>query len=360
MDHAAETRLRCFARAALPEGAPTLLAVSGGSDSMALLEAARHVLEPSPVVLHVDHGLQAASARTADFVREQAQAAGLPFLLEQALPGPDDGAHSETSARRRRMAAFARAAQSTGASAVLLAHHLDDDLETLLLHLARGHTGDRARCGIPNLRPLDDRVVLARPFSSGPTPLTRQDLEHYRLARDLPHREDESNRDATIPRNRVRALLADLRGERQQLLSLRANARRRLARRVRGACCALERHLHAEGLGSRLDPAALSAPGGAPGNAPCPADEDAWSGHLAEVLRLLGPCLCERRRVHVRRALIRELQGTRAGNWSLPASPRPIEARVTAHGLHMPHDALDPRPPAARVLAALARTPLYL
>ena len=130
-----------------------LLAVSGGSDSVALLGAAATVL-PRVEVVHVHHGLRAAADADAEHVAALARRLDLPLTIVSAPPTSRDPARTETAARRRRYAALVHVARTSGATRVLTAHHLDDDLETLLLHALRGHVGVRARCGVPALRPL--------------------------------------------------------------------------------------------------------------------------------------------------------------------------------------------------------------
>ncbi|MBN9605761.1 MAG: tRNA lysidine(34) synthetase TilS [Actinomycetales bacterium] len=124
----------------LPDGALVLVALSGGGDSLALaaaaaFEAPRGGRRAGAVI--VDHALQPASAETAARVAEQARALGLhPVRVERVEVGAEGG--PEAAARAARYAALDRAAAEEGAAAVLLAHSLDDQAETVLLGLARG------------------------------------------------------------------------------------------------------------------------------------------------------------------------------------------------------------------------------
>ncbi|GAB3807141.1 tRNA lysidine(34) synthetase TilS [Humibacter antri] len=121
-------------------GALVLVGLSGGADSLALaagagFEGPRAGIRVGAVI--VDHGLQDASAETADRAREQAVALGLdPVLVKRVEVGAEGG--PEAAAREVRHAAFAEALRETDASHVLLAHTLDDQAETVLLGLARG------------------------------------------------------------------------------------------------------------------------------------------------------------------------------------------------------------------------------
>lgn len=136
--------IRRAVRASLDEldpGALVLVALSGGADSLALaaavaFEAERGGRRAGAIV--VDHGLQDGSADVARQAAGQAHALGLaPVLIEivSVLPG---GEGPEAAARTARYRAFDDAVEATGAAAVLLAHTLDDQAETVLLGLARG------------------------------------------------------------------------------------------------------------------------------------------------------------------------------------------------------------------------------
>ncbi len=373
-----ECLLACVA-AAVPAGRPLLLAVSGGIDSMALLAAAADACPERVAVVHVRHRLRPEAEREAALVEDACRQLGVPFLGEDAGPGPGDLGRTETAARSRRFAALERACRRAGAHWVLLAHHADDDVETFVLRWLRGHRGDRALCGIPTVRPLGEQRHVLRPFLLGVRPPGRADLARLLRSSGLPHAEDASNADERIPRNLVRAALA--RGElprRAALLALRGAARTRLAARLLRAAAALADGLRAEGLGASLSLDALAASpavGGAP--PPDASVEPAGGGpagsaslesrdglqDLAEVLRLLGGCLARARRVDPRAsvlAAVRALVTRGSGRLDLPASPAPVTLRGSRQALRLPDESLRPGPGAARVLEALSRTSLYL
>ncbi len=121
-----------------PRDRTCLVAVSGGNDSMALLDLLHRgqtVHGRSLVVGQVDHGIDPSSHLAAELVREAAATRGLPFLAATCALGPNV---SETRARTARRGALRALAQECGATAIVLAHHADDQAETVLLRLVRG------------------------------------------------------------------------------------------------------------------------------------------------------------------------------------------------------------------------------
>jgi tRNA(Ile)-lysidine synthase len=137
-----------------------LVGLSGGADSLALaaataFEAPRAGIRAGAVV--VDHGLQDGSPEVATRAAAQANTLGLaPVLIRTVSAGRDGG--PEAGARTARYAAFESVLAETGASAILLAHTLDDQAETVLLGLARG-SGPTSLRGMavqngPYIRPL--------------------------------------------------------------------------------------------------------------------------------------------------------------------------------------------------------------
>ncbi len=182
-----------------------LVGVSGGADSVALLHALFH----SParpdvelIVAHLDHGLRgAAAAADRRFVVRLARELKLRYrttripVAQRAARG---GRSLEMAARDVRYAFFRRATRDVNADAVALGHTRNDQAETLLLRLCRG-TGPT---GLSGIAPDSERagLRLVRPMLE----VGRDEVIAYLRAHRLRWREDASNRDLSVPRNRIR------------------------------------------------------------------------------------------------------------------------------------------------------------
>jgi tRNA(Ile)-lysidine synthase len=186
----------------VPRGARLTLALSGGVDSIALLDllatlAPRHALALD--CLHVDHGLSPNAPAWARFARAAARRYGLRCAVRKVDLAPYRALGLEGAARAARYAAFA----GLRSDFVALAQHQDDQAETVLLQLVRG-AGPAGLAGMPSVRAQTrgDRAgpVLFRPFLGA----TRAEIEAFARARDLDWVEDESNADTRRARNLVR------------------------------------------------------------------------------------------------------------------------------------------------------------
>jgi tRNA(Ile)-lysidine synthase len=219
-------RLSPFARRLLGEwrrrawparGESAVVAVSGGADSTALLLALEELTRTGRLALgltaaHLDHGLRGERAREdARWVGELARVLGFRFVLgrasvgERACAGRDN---LEQAARRARYEFLAGAAREAGARAVLAAHTLDDQAETVLLRLLRG-SGAEGLAGMSAERGLEEggEVLLRRPLLAW---ARRADTESYCRERGVEFREDEMNEDERFARVRVRRRLLPL------------------------------------------------------------------------------------------------------------------------------------------------------
>ena len=183
-------------------GGRVLVALSGGPDSVALLHVLRELEVRGEVavagVAHLNHGLRGAAADADErFCRDLADELGLAaeFGYEDVRALANAQHRSiEDAARTARYAFLEAAAGRLGADAIAVGHSLEDQAETFLLRLIRG-AGPR---GLGGIRPRAGRVI--RPLIE----ISRQELRAYVRDRGFAYREDETNDDLTIPRNRVR------------------------------------------------------------------------------------------------------------------------------------------------------------
>jgi tRNA(Ile)-lysidine synthase len=183
-----------------PADGTFVLGLSGGADSVALLELfVREVMPRSGArvhAVHVNHRLRVDAGLDQLLVESLCADRGVPLHVEALDPATRrKGQSLEMWGRERRYEAFARAAARCGATGILTAHHRDDVAETLCLRLWRG-TGLAGLAGVPFRRA--DGVL--RPL----LPVPRAALRDWLRALGTPWREDESNTDARVPRNWVR------------------------------------------------------------------------------------------------------------------------------------------------------------
>lgn len=198
---------------------PLHVAVSGGIDSMVLLHVMRSLGHPCSV-LHVDHGLRGAESEAdRDFVEAHCRQEGIPFKWKRV----DAAAFARANARSIQMAArdlryafFAEAWQERS-HRVALAHHADDSVETLLMHLMRG-VGIDGWSTIPPVSGIHVRPLLA---------VDRSAISAYALENGIRYREDSSNTENKYLRNRVRQELLPL------MEAMRPGARRAMSRAVK-------------------------------------------------------------------------------------------------------------------------------
>ncbi len=177
------------------------IALSGGRDSMVLLDAVARIapaLALDVSAIHVHHGLSPNADRWSAFCTEQCASRGVALEVCRVDVARDDGDGIEAAARRARYEALA----DTDADALLLAHHADDQAETVLLQLLRG-AGPHGLAAMPAVR-IAARVQLLRPLLAMP----RRALAQYAAAHALAWIDDESNADPARVRNFIRHHIA--------------------------------------------------------------------------------------------------------------------------------------------------------
>lgn len=190
----------------LQAGDRVLVCVSGGADSVALLDVLQRAGYEC-IVAHCNFHLRGEeSDRDEAFVQQLAT--DLPLHLQSfdtLSYAKEQGISIEMAARKLRYQWFKEVAESTQCQAIAVAHHQHDQAETVLLNLKRG-TGIRGLCGMraksPN--PEGGDILVVRPLLC----TTRDYIEHY--LRDIRHKswvDDSTNTDTTITRNAIREQL---------------------------------------------------------------------------------------------------------------------------------------------------------
>ena len=200
--HRVEKALR---EAGVGPGHRLLAAVSGGVDSMVLLDALaclRERLGLRVLVAHIHHGLRGRAADgDAAFVAAEAARRGLGVSIARLHPGERrPGESVQVWARTARYRHLDAIAERVGASHIAVAHTQDDQAETVVLNLLRG-TGPRGLAGIP-----PGRHRILRPLLQ----VSRAEVEAYATSRHVPFRVDASNASDAYRRNRVRHHLLPL------------------------------------------------------------------------------------------------------------------------------------------------------
>jgi tRNA(Ile)-lysidine synthase len=190
----------------LGRGDRIVVAVSGGPDSVALLDVLAQMREEWRLTLcvaHLNHQLRVEADEEAEFVRALAAEYDSPVIIEstdvRALAASEKRS-LEHAARNARRAFLVRAARSAKANRIALGHHADDRVETVLMRILRGTGID----GLAGIRPI------AGPFIRPLFDVTQAQVMAYIEERALPYREDPSNRDPAFLRNRVRRELLPL------------------------------------------------------------------------------------------------------------------------------------------------------
>lgn len=180
---------RCLARHCSPD-ARLVVGFSGGLDSTVLLHAAAASISGRLSAVHVHHALSVNADAWAEHCAQVCSALGLPLSISRVTVPSATGSGTEAAARSVRHAALLAA----DADFILLAHHADDQAETILHNLLRG-SAVRGVAGMAERRGRFLRPLLA---------LSRADLLDYAHAHGLSWIDDESNADSSYTRNYLR------------------------------------------------------------------------------------------------------------------------------------------------------------
>lgn len=183
-------------------GDTIIVALSGGADSCALLDILHQLSATTAtklVAAHLNHRLRGTESDADErFCRELAQRYALPFecrRLDVAECARQQGLNLEDAGRRARITFLNEVRVTWQATVIALAHHADDQAETVLMRLLRG-SGSNGLSGM-SFRSSHNRI---RPLLTS----TRSEIEAYLRSRKLEYREDSSNRDTAFLRNRIR------------------------------------------------------------------------------------------------------------------------------------------------------------
>lgn len=167
-----------------------IVAVSGGVDSVVLLDILAHASDLEIIIAHVDHGIRDDSRNDAKLVRELA----VKYQLQHEEVRLDlQGRTDENTARKARHASLETMRANHGATAIVTAHHWDDVIETILINLIRG-TGWR---GLQSLR---ETALYKRPLIV----MKKAEIVSYAINKGLEWHEDVTNDDIRYLRNYVR------------------------------------------------------------------------------------------------------------------------------------------------------------
>ena len=185
-----------------PMTEPVLVGVSGGVDSMVLVGALVRAGWTGVVVVHVNHQLRGEAAEAdEELVRNWAGRHGCGFEVVRAgvaARAAGRGISLETAGREVRLEFFREVAARRRVNRLLLAHHADDLVETLLMHLLRG----AGTHGLGGMRAVTawSGLEIIRPLLG----VWRRDIEEWARQQNIPWREDESNHCPEHFRNRLR------------------------------------------------------------------------------------------------------------------------------------------------------------
>jgi tRNA(Ile)-lysidine synthase len=190
-----------------------MAAVSGGADSVALIRALSEAKRAAGgagrvAATHVNHQLREESNDDEAWLCQQCLQWDVPLLVRRVDVidlAAQRGDGIEAAAREARYRVLAQMAEEAGARFVVTAHTRDDQAETVLFRLVRG-TGLRGLAGMRRARALSPSVTLIRPLLG----CTRAELRAYLDGLGQTWREDPTNRDGRIARNRLRETVLPL------------------------------------------------------------------------------------------------------------------------------------------------------
>lgn len=184
----------------IEKGEKVLVAVSGGPDSLALLQVLLS-LKYDVCVAHVNHGLRESAISDEIFVKQFCEERKIPCFVKQVslkslikTEKSLKGMSLEEAGRRVRYDFFEEMAEQNHCAKIALAHNANDNVETVMMNLLRGS----GLTGLKGIEPKREKIV--RPLLE----VSREEIEAYCKAENLIPRQDESNQETVYTRNKIR------------------------------------------------------------------------------------------------------------------------------------------------------------
>ncbi|KFZ26519.1 MAG: tRNA(Ile)-lysidine synthase [Candidatus Izimaplasma bacterium HR2] len=174
-----------------------VLALSGGVDSMVLFDILMNInLNLKVILAHVNHNKREESKMEYEMLKKLANTNNIPFEGYEVEINDNSNFHDDS--RNQRYAFFKVVAQKHKASKIVVAHHLDDQVETIIMRLIRG-TSFIGYAGIPSVR-RDRNISIVRPLMK----VSKKDIRDYARDHEIMYYEDLSNNEDFYTRNRYR------------------------------------------------------------------------------------------------------------------------------------------------------------
>lgn len=206
--------LKSFNKNLIKENETLILAVSGGIDSMVMLDhfiKLKKEMNLNLIIGHVDHQKRKNSKKDLALVKEVARTYDLPFVLHNLEHNDDINFHQDAHVKRYEF--FYKLAKKYKANKIALAHHLDDLAETIMMRLVRGTSFEGYRGMLETAYYRDIQVI--RPMLN----IDKKEIIEYQNENKIRYRKDESNDSDDYTRNRFRhKIMPELKKENPQLL----------------------------------------------------------------------------------------------------------------------------------------------
>jgi tRNA(Ile)-lysidine synthase len=188
----------------LKKGDKILIGISGGPDSVALVHILLKLQQKYNLTIHLahlNHLLRNEAKEEAVFVKKLAETLKLPITIEEIniLQDTSKNFSIQQKARKIRYEFLIRIAKKLNATKIALAHHEDDNIETILMWLIRG-CGAEGIKGIPPVRKINEKLFIIRPLIK----ITKQEIINYLKINNLSFKIDSSNLKLAYLRNKIR------------------------------------------------------------------------------------------------------------------------------------------------------------